>query len=426
MTLHEVLSLFGTFILLAAGWALCQDRRNINWKTILWGSLLQFVFALLVLKTPPGRWFFSMMNDVITGLLAFQEEGGKFVFNALSIPPGKEGSLGFFFAFQVLTTIVFFSSLMSVLYYLGVMQWVVLLFARIMHRFMGTSGAETLSASANIFVGQTEAPLLIKPYVGEMTESELMCVMVGGMATVAGGVMAAYVGMLKSHFPDIAGHLLAASVMSAPAALVMAKLIIPETGRPKTMGTVRLEYHDPSVNIIEAAANGATTGLQLALNVGTMLVAFMSLLAMANFGISWAFGLLGMSGMTLEKLLGYAFMPLAWIMGSPWKDCLIVGQLMGEKTVLNEFVAYLHLAQYAAAHPGEISYRAYVISTYALCGFSNFLSIGIQIGGIGALGRDEAEKQRLRQSLARLGIRALIGGSLASFMTATIAGILVP
>ncbi|MBI4051854.1 MAG: NupC/NupG family nucleoside CNT transporter, partial [Elusimicrobia bacterium] len=402
------------------GWLFCRNKKHINWRTIIWGSILQFVFALLVLKTPPGRWFFSFMNDVITGLLSFQEEGGKFVFNALAISPGKEGSMGFFFAFQVLTTIIFFSSLMSVLYYLGVMQWIVLVFAKIMHRFMGTSGAETLSSSANIFVGQTEAPLLIKPYVEEMTESELMCVMVGGMATVAGGVMAAYVGMLKQYFPDIAGHLLAASVMSAPAALVMAKMMLPEMGKPKTMGTVKLDYKDPSINIIEAAANGATTGLQLALNVGTMLVAFMSLLALANFIISYGLGMFGFPGMTLEKIMGYVFSPLAWVMGTPWKDCLLVGQFMGEKTVLNEFVAYLHMAQYAAAHPGEMSYRAYVISTYALCGFSNFLSIGIQIGGIGALAPSR------RKDLARLGIKALIAGSLASFMTATIAGILVP
>lgn len=420
MTIHEIISLFGTAILVGVGYLLCSDKKHINWKTIAWGTALQFIFAVLVLKTPPGRWFFAMMNDVITGLLSFQEEGGKFVFNQLAISPGKEGSMGFFFAFQVLTTIIFFSSLMSVMYYLGLMQGVVLFFAKIMHRFMGTSGAETLSASANIFVGQTEAPLLIKPYVADMTESELMCVMVGGMATVAGGVMAAYVGMLKAHFPDIAGHLLAASVMSAPAALVMAKIMVPETGKPKTMGTVKLEYVDPSINVIEAAANGATVGLQLALNVGTMLIAFMSLLALANYLVSQGLGYVGFPGMTLEGLLGYVFMPLAWVMGTPWKDCLLVGQFMGEKTVLNEFVAYLHMGQYAAAHPGEMSYRAYVISTYALCGFSNFLSIGIQIGGIGAIAPER------RQDLARLGIKALIGGSLASFMTATIAGILVP
>lgn len=419
MNTHQVISLFGTLILIAIGWIFSGHKNRVNWRTVAWGALLQLVFALLVLKTPPGRWFFSVMNDAITGLLAFQEEGAKFVFNTLAIPPGQEGSLGFFFAFQVLTTIIFFSSLISVLYYLGIMQKVVLIFAKVMHKFMGTSGAETLSASANIFVGQTEAPLLIKPYVEEMTDSELLCIMVGGMATVAGGVMAAYVGMLKAHFPDIAGHLLAASVMSAPAALLMAKIILPETGKPKTLGTVKLEYRDPSINVIEAAANGASTGLQLALNVGTMLIAFMSLLALLNFLISQGFMLAGIEGMSLEKLLGHAFAPLAWIMGTPWKDCQVIGQLMGEKTVLNEFVAYLHLAQFSQANPGALDYRSYVIATYALCGFSNFLSIGIQIGGIGAIAPTR------KPDLARLGIKALIGGSLASFMTATIAGLLI-
>lgn len=421
MTIQEVISLFGTAIMVFMGWLLCKHKKAVNWRTIFWGTLLQFIFALIVLKTPPGRWFFSTMNDVITRLLSFQEDGARFVFNSLAISPGKEGSMGFFFAFQVLTTIIFFSSLMSVLYYLGLMQWVVLAFAKVMKKFMGTSGAETLSASANIFVGQTEAPLLVKPYVEDMTESELMCVMVGGMATVAGGVMAAYVGMLKQYFPDIAGHLLAASVMSAPAALVMAKIIIPETGQPKTAGTVKIAYQDPSINVIEAASNGAAVGLQLALNVGTMLIAFMSLLALFNFLIQNAIGLFGFSGWTLERILGHVFAPLAWIMGTPWKDCLVIGQLMGEKTVLNEFVAYTHLAQYAAAHPeAPLAYRSYVIATYALCGFSNFLSIGIQIGGIGALAPSR------KQDLARLGLYALVGGSLASFMTATIAGILVP
>jgi CNT family concentrative nucleoside transporter len=240
------------------------------------------------------------------------------------------------------------------------------------------------------------------------------------MATVAGGVMAAYVGMLKSYFPDIAGHLLAASVMSAPAALVMAKIMIPETGHPKTHGTVEIAYKDPSVNVIEAAANGATIGLQLALNVGAMLVAFMSLLAMANWAVQHAIGWFGPEGVTLERIFGWVFAPLAWIMGAPWKDCQVLGQFMGEKTVLNEFVAYTSLMKHSAAHPGALSYRSYVIATYALCGFSNFLSIGIQIGGIGAIAPSR------KRDLARLGIYALIGGSLASFMTATIAGILVP
>lgn len=419
MEIHGIVSLFGTLIMVFLGWIFCKSRSGVKWRPVLWGLALQFVFAFVVLKTPPGRWFFDRMNQLIMNILSFQTEGAKFVFNALAIPPGAPGSIGFFFAFQVLTTIIFFSSLISVLYYLGVMQWVVLMFARVMRRFMGTSGAETLSVSANIFVGQTEAPLLIKPYIDDMTESELLCVMIGGMATVAGGVMAAYVGMLNAYFPDIAGHLLAASVMSAPATIVIAKVMIPETSHPKTLGTLEIAYKDPSINVIEAAANGASTGLQLALNVGTMLVAFMALLAMANACVGWTFGQFGVAGMTIEKICGLIFSPLAWVMGTPWKDCQIIGQFMGEKTVLNEFVAYLHMAEYLKANPGVLDPRSVVIATYALCGFSNFLSIGIQIGGIGALAPGR------KQDLARLGMKAWWGGTLASFMTATVAGILV-
>ena len=408
-------SLFGLLVLLLIAWAFSTDRRRIRWRTVAWGTGLQLVFALLILKTQPGEVFFDFCGRAVNRLLAFQYEGAQFVFNALAIPPGQPGSTGFYFAFQVLTTIVFFSSLISVLYYLGVMQKLVLLFAWIMARTCGTSGAESLSASANIFVGQTEAPLLIKPYVGNMTRSELLCVMTGGMATVAGGVLAAYVGMLRATYPDIAGHLLAASVMSAPAALVMAKLLLPETETPKTMGVVELPYKDPSANVIEAAANGATTGLQLALNVGAMLVAFMSLLALLNWVVGQAAGLVGHPDVRFETLLGWLFAPLAWLMGTPASDCLTVGRLMGEKTVLNEFVAYSHLA----ALPEPLARRSYVIVTYALCGFSNFLSIGIQIGGIGALAPER------RSDLARLGWRALLAGSLACFMTAVIAGLLV-
>ena len=408
-------SLLGLIALLLIAWALSTDRRRIRWRTVAWGTALQFLFALVILKTRPGQAFFDFCGRAVNRLLSFQYEGAKFVFNALAIPPGEPGSVGFSFAFQVLTTIVFFSSLISILYYLGVMQKVVVLFARLMVRTCGTSGAETLSASANIFVGQTEAPLLIKPYVDAMTRSELLCVMTGGMATVAGGVMAAYVGMLRGTYPDIAGHLLAASVMSAPAALVMAKMLLPETERPKTMGVVELPYVDPSANVIEAAANGATTGLQLALNVGAMLVAFMSLLAMLNWGVGKLGGLVGHGDVRFETLLGWLFAPLAWLMGTPAHECVQVGRLMGEKTVLNEFVAYSHLA----GLPTPLSPRAFVIATYSLCGFSNFLSIGIQIGGIGALAPGR------RSYLARLGLRALLAGSLACFMTAAIAGVLV-
>jgi len=420
MNLQQYISFFGTFVLLGLAWLACDRKTKIKWKPVVWGMILQFVFALIILRTAPGRWFFANMNDVIVKLLSFQEEGAKFLFGALGASPGSPGSLGFFFAFQVLTTIIFFSSLMSVLYYLGVMQKIVLLFAVVMKRFLGTSGAETLSASANIFVGQTEAPLIIKPYIEDMTESELFCIMVGGMATVAGGVMAAYVGMLKPYFPDIAGHLLAASVMSAPAALAIAKVMIPETGVPKTAGDMKISYVDPSYNLIDAASNGAAAGLSLALNVGTMLVAFMALLALLNFLYGGLFGVFGVQGMTIERTLGYVLSPLAWIMGVPWKDCAVIGQLMGVKTVLNEFVAYAQLGEILKANAHALEYRSIVIATYALCGFSNFLSIGIQIGGIGPLAPSR------RADLAKLGLRAVLGGTLASFMTATIAGILVP
>lgn len=416
MTFHEILSLLGTAGLIFIGWLLSSNKKAILWKTVLWGSLLQLIFAVLVLKTAPGRIFFSFMNDVILKLLSFTTEGAKFVFGDLAtpIPPWN-----FVFAFQVLTTIIFFSAFMSVLYYLGIMQWIVVFFAKIMTRFMGVSGAESLSCSANIFVGQTEAPLVIRPYVASMTDSELLAVMTGGMATVAGGVMAAYVGFLSPYFPDIAGHLLAASVMSAPAALLFAKLMFPETEEPQTAGVVKIHLEKTDRNIIDAAASGATVGLQLALNVATMLVAFMALLALANFVVGWMGSLFGLSALSLEKILGWIFSPLAWLMGVPWKDCMVIGQLMGEKTVLNEFVAYLHLAEFLKNNPGVLSERSIIIATYALCGFSNFLSIGIQIGGIGAIAPER------KHDLAKLGLRSMVAGTLACFMTATIAGILV-
>ncbi len=419
MDRFQLTSLMGVVVLLGIAWLFSANRRAIRWRTVAWGIGLQLVFAVLILRTGPGRWLFDKMNNAVILLLGFQYEGAQFVFNALAIPPEEPGSLGFFFAFQVLTTIIFFSALISILYYLGIMQKVVLLFARIMARTMNISGAESLSASANIFVGQTEAPLLIKPYVDRMTRSELLCVMTGGMATVAGGVLAAYVGMLKSYFPDIAGHLLAASVMSAPAAVVMAKILVPEEGKPDTAGTVSLPYKDPSVNLFDAAANGTTIGLRLALNVGAMLVAFMSLLAFANWGVGQVAGWFGYPDVQFETLLGWAFAPLAWTMGVPWSDCEWIGRFMGEKTILNEFVAYTNFAAFLAEDASRISYRSYVIATYALCGFSNFLSIGIQIGGIGAIAPDR------RQDLARLGWYALLAGSLACFLTAAIAGMLI-
>jgi CNT family concentrative nucleoside transporter len=396
---HQLVSALGVGAMIGIGW----------------------IFALLVLKTLPGRWFFSAANNAASGLIEFQKEGARFVFGVLALPPGEQGSLGFFFAFQVLTSIVFLASLISILYYYGILQRVVLFFSRIMVYTCGTSGAETLNAAAVPFLGQTEAPILIKPYIESMTESELFCLMVAGMATIASGVMVVYAGMLKPFFPDAAGQILAACVMEAPAALLMTKLLIPETGKPKTLGGVKLEHHEAATNVFEAAANGATTGIQLAFNVGAMLLAFMSLLAMINAGFHFVFGLFGHPAIGLETLLGWALSPLAWIMGVPWKDAPIIGQLIGEKTVLNEFVAYVHMSQWAAAHAAEpLARRSFMIGIHALCGFANFLSIAIQIGGLGVLAPSR------KADVSRLGLLALLGGSLASFMTACIAGMLVP
>ncbi len=411
----QLISFFGIFVLLGIAWLFSKHKKKINWKTIGVGVLMQFVFALIILKSPPGKKFFQIMNDIIIKLLSFSDEGAKFLFGSLI----NNDSLGFIFAFQVLPTIIFFSSLMSVLYYLGIIQKVMVFFARIMAKFMGLSGAESLSASANIFVGQTEAPLVIRPYVSSMTQSELLAIMTGGMATIAGGVMAAYVGILKDFLPNIAGHLLAASIMSAPAALVMAKMILPETGSPKTMGLVKMHLKIDDANVIDAAANGAILGLKLALNVAACLIAFMSLLALANFLIGYAGNIFNIADLSFERILSWIFMPLAWIMGVPSGEVLHVANWMGQKTILNEFVAYFNMANFLKENPGLLSERSITIASYALCGFSNLLSIAIQIGGIGGIAPDR------RHDLAKLGLYAVLAGSLACFLTATFAGLLL-
>jgi len=413
--MERLIGFFGIFALLGIAWLFSKNKKAINYKTVLMGMLIQLTFALLVLKFPPGRKFFQIMNDVIIKVISFSDEGAKFIFGNLV----NNQSLGFIFAFQVLPTIIFFSALMSVLYYLGIMQKIVLFFAKIMAKAMGTSGAESLSASANIFVGQTEAPLVVRPYVSDMTMSELMAVMTGGMATIAGGVMAAYVGILKDYLPNIAGHLLAASIMSAPAALVMAKILIPETGEPKTRGIVKMEVEITDANVIDAAANGATTGMTLALNVAACLVAFMALLGLANFITGHIGALVSYPGLTIEKIYSWIFYPITWVMGIPQQDVSQVANWMGQKTVLNEFVAYFNMANYLKDFPQGISERSITMASYALCGFSNFLSIAIQIGGIGGIAPDR------RHDLAKLGLYAVLAGSLACFMTATIAGLLI-
>ena len=402
--MQHLIPVLGLFVMLAIAWALSSNRGAIKWRPVAMGTALQIVFALIILKTEVGRNVFDVVGAGITRFLDFTDAGASFVFG----DKFKE----FYFAFKVLPTIIFFSSFITVLYYFGILQRIVSVFAKVMMKTMGTSGAESLSASANIFVGQTEAPLLIKPYVSTMTKSELMAVMTGGFATIAGGVMAAYVGMGVS-----AKHLLAASVMSAPAALVMAKLMFPETEKSVTAGEVAIEIDRPWANSIDAAASGAADGLKLALNVGAMLIAFVGLIALIDFPIMKLGHLAGYDTWSLRALLGWMFQPLAWVMGVPWADASQVGTLIGIKTAVNEFVGYVEMEKMVAA--GQLSERAQIIATYALCGFSNFSSIAIQIGGIGAMAPER------KSDLARLGLRAMIAGSLACFQTATIAGFLI-
>jgi concentrative nucleoside transporter, CNT family len=554
--MRNLVSLAGVVFLLAAAWAFSEDRRRFPWRVVAWGLALQFGLGFLVLRWGPGAQFFLKLNDVFNALLAFSKEGAIFVFNSVgsgdsggALPSLKDyltrlgaesqdpvvqnavrnGTVpGFFFAFQVLTTIIFFSALLSVLYYLGVMQKVVLLFAKIMSRTMGVSGAESLSNSANIFVGQTEAPLVVRPYIEKMTRSELMSIMVGGFSNTAGGVLGAYVLMLVGFFPNIASHLIAASLLSAPAAFVIAKIMVPEKEVPLTRGDVRMEVEIEDANIIDAAANGTTMGWQLAINVGAMLVSFVAMVAMANLIVSWfgpffrhdwglvqfdllvacalgslilierkgppshdlvwwmlggiavlyagiralgfpdaarLAGLMGVAAwlpvllqagrkqafgrrtwigvavagvaanaayliwgplgpdtrLSLQLLLGWLHWPVAYLMGVPPQDCLVVGRLLGEKLILTEFVAYLDLSSLlSAAGRGEIpplDPRSLFIVSYALCGFANVASIGIQIGGISPLAPSR------RHDIARLGVKAMVGGALATFLIACIAGV---
>lgn len=404
--MERVISFIGLFTMIGIAFLLSEDRKKINWRTVISGILLQIVLGVIILKTDFGRGVFESAKTVFTHVLSYTNEGSNFLFGSLN----DYGKVGFVFATMVLPTILFMSSLMSVLYHLGIMQMIIKFVAKTMVYIMNTSGAESLAAAANIFAGQTEAPLVIKPFVAKMTRSELMALMTGGMATVAGGVLAAYVGLGID-----AGHLLAASVMSAPAALVCAKLMVPEKEESLTQGEVKLEYEKTSSNVIDAAAEGASQGLSLALNVGAMLLAFIALIAMLNGLLGWVGGLFSFPQLSMELISGYLFAPIAWIIGVPWNDCFAVGSLLGKKLIINEFVAYLDLQKQMS----ELSPRAVVISTYALCGFANFSSIAIQLGGIGTLAPTR------RKDLASLGIKCLVGGTLACLMTAAIAGIFI-
>jgi CNT family concentrative nucleoside transporter len=436
--------LIGMAAIIGIAYALSNHKKKVNWRLVGVGLSIQFVLAVFILKgrnmaevwSPLGwpKEFFSWISSFFVIVLDFTTEGAKFIFGDLALSPGMENSMGNFFAFQVLPTIIFFASLTAILYHYGVLQKLVQYMAKGMQKLMGTSGAESLSVISNIFVGQTEAPLVIKPYIKKMTKSELLAVMTGGMATIAGGVMAAYVQMLGNSYAQTQGvslevgrlmfaeQLLGASLMAAPAALVIAKILYPEVEQPETRGDVKIEIEQTDANGIDAAASGAATGLKLAANVGAMLLAFIALLAMGNYFLEGFGSMTGLNAMIpdgslrIEKVLGWIISPIAFIIGVPWADAVNMGSLLGTKIVLNEFVAYLQLSEMVTN--AVLSAKTTTMATFALCGFANFSSIAIQIGGIGGLAPSR------KSELAQFGIKAVLAGTLANLMTATIAGML--
>jgi concentrative nucleoside transporter, CNT family len=417
--MSKLQGVLGILVVLFIAFLLSRHKKSIRWKSVFLGLTLQIVFAVAILGIPslgiPGvfRFLFDFLNMFVTHLVDFTNAGSKFLFGPLA---EIKDPWGFIFAFRALPTIIFFSAIMSGLYYLGVLQKVVKFFAWIMQKTMKTSGAETLSGAANIFIGQTEAPLLIKPFMRKMTKSEIYCVMVGGMATIAAGVEGAYVGLLKGRMPEIAGHLLTASVMGAIGGLVISKIIIPETETPDTAGNLKLPKDEKiDANVIEAVSRGASDGIGLALNVGAMLIVFISLIAIAD-------ALIGQIGiwanvsqpLTFSSVVGELARPMAWLLGISWEESAQIGRLLGEKIIINEFVAYVHLAEVGS----QLSDRSVLIASYALCGFANISSIGIQIGGIGAMAPEQ------KANIAKLGLLAVIGGNLACFLSACIAGLI--
>lgn len=433
--MHRLISVLGILVFIGLAWLMSSHKRRVNPRIIVGGLVLQFLFAGFILRTAIGSSFFDALDVAFTTLLDCVSAGSSFVFG--------DSYTEHFFAFKVLPTIIFFSAFMSIFYYYGVMQFIVSVFARVMQATLGTSGAETLSAAANIFVGQTEAPLVIRPYISSMTISELNAIMIGGFATMAGGVLAAYVDMGIS-----AKHLLSASVMAAPVGLMIAKILQPEVDEPKTLGHVKLDVKDPSANVLEAIANGSVGGLQLALNVGAMLIVFLALIALINLIFGWVGDTLAFTGRvtlpawlippglgmvnltlpaevgtrpwSLEAALGVIFKPVAWLMGIEWQDCGRAGELLGLKMAANEFIAYGRLAEWSKlGSDAVISERTRQIMTYALCGFANFSSIGIQLGGIGGIAPDR------RGDLARLGLRAMLGGTLVALINACVANIML-
>jgi CNT family concentrative nucleoside transporter len=413
--------ILGLILIGLIAYALSNNRKAIRPQTVAWGFGLQFLFALIVLKTSYGQRTFEVLGDMIRQLLGFASVGSAFVFGPIGDRPvwarimnevlGPEGArYSLIFAFQIAPTIIFIAALFAILYYFGIMQIIVRLFAVVMNRVMKASGAESLNVAASIFMGQTEAPLTIRPYLPKMTESELMTVMTSGMAHISGGIMAAYVA-----FGIEPKHLLTAVIMTAPGTLMLSKVIVPETGTPETLGTVKLDMKKTDVNVIDAAGRGTSEGLHLAMNVIAMLISFVALIALTNALLGGAGAWVGMPDLSLQKIFGWVFAPVAWSLGVAWRDAAVVGNLLGTRMVLNEFIAFAQLGPLK----DSLEPRSFTVATFALCGFANFASIGIQIGGIGALVPDR------RHDLARLGLRAMLAGTLANFVSACIAAMLL-
>jgi len=404
---QRLTGVFGIALILGIGVALSRNRAAISWRVVAWGVGLQLAFAVFVLLVPFGQSLFNTLGDAVKAILSFSYKGSEFVFGEI----GKQhSSLGVVFAFQVLPAIIFVSALFAILYYLGVMQLVVKAFAIAMNKVMGASGAESLNVAASIFMGQTEAPLTIRPFLPKMTRSELMTVMTAGMAHVSGSIMAAYIA-----FGIEARHLLTAVIMTAPGTIMMAKILEPETETPETLGGVKIEIPRTDVNVVDAAARGTSEGLHLMLNVIAMLVSFVALIYLVDGGFGWVHGQVAWFPEKIETVLGWVFSPIAWMMGVPWHDAGTIGSLLGTRMVLNEFIAYAQLGPMRA----QLDPVSFTIATFALCGFANVSSVGIQIGGIGALVPER------KHDLARLGFRAMIAGTLANFLSATLAGMLL-
>lgn len=400
--------LLGIAGILALAWILSRHRKKIQPRVLLWGLGLQFAFSVVVLRTGFGR-IFEALSQAVAAMFGYTEAGAAFVFG--DTLGRSSGSLGTIFAFQVLPIIIFTASFFSILYYLGIMQWIVKAFAIGMQRVMGASGAESLNVAASIFMGQTEAPLTIRPFLDGMTESELFTVMTSGMAHVSGAMMAAYV--MLGHVEI--RHLLTAVIMTAPATIMLAKMLEPEVDVPATAGKVEIQVEKTAVNLIDAAAQGAGDGLHLVLNIAAMLIAFLALIAMLNGGVGKVHEWAAWFPESMQQFLGWIFAPVAWLLGVPWRDCASIGQLLGERLVTNELIAFIDLGKIRA----QLDPHSFTIATYALCGFANFSSIAIQLGGIGALAPSR------KHDLARMGMRAVLAGTMANFMSACIAGMLI-